>query len=295
MVLEAIFNQLYFCGLFPQCCSRHTVLLNVTNHPETSRIVQCRLFILPSPGFSFSALEFGNNPKGNREVCEPSLKYASWLAPFPVFLASPGTHNHCNSCSPCAVVYRPSQLLTFQPKEKLKRLLWKLGFFFNSQSLATLHCWVMKLQVTACNSPPSAKWDAVLGLAEPELVFPYSSPHGAVFYVGSWQGVDSTLVLWLLLSSAYTAPRLFPTFPPLPSGTGWARSWEGTQPGQLTRTDQRDIPYHMTSAQYKARLLSIKLGERRKGVGSPLVLRGNHYAYWSPASWEGPTSPVHGK
>ena len=44
----------------------------------------------------------------------------------------------------------------------------------------------------------------VLGLAEPELVFPFSSPHGAVFYVGSWQGVDSTLVLWLLLSGAYT-------------------------------------------------------------------------------------------
>ena len=79
-----------------------------------------------------------------------------------------------------------------------------------------------------------------------------------MFYAGSWQGVDSTLVLWLLLSSAYTAPRLFPTFPP--SGTGWARSWEGTQPGQLTRTDQRDIPDHMTSAQYKA-------GRKEEGVG----------------------------
>uniref|UniRef100_A0A8C8B9E4 Uncharacterized protein n=1 Tax=Otus sunia TaxID=257818 RepID=A0A8C8B9E4_9STRI len=102
----------------------------------------------------------------------------------------------------------------------------------------------------------------VLGLAEPELVFPCSSPHGAVFYVGSWQGVDSTLVLWLLLSSAYTAPRLFPTFSPL-SGTGWARSWEGTQPGQLTRTDQRDIPDHMTSAQYKA-------GRKEEGGGVTL-------------------------
>ena len=92
--------------------------------------------------------------------------------------------------------------------------------------------------------------------------FPCSSPHGAVFYVGSWQGVDSTLVLWLLLSSAYTAPRLFLTFPPH-SGTGWARSWEGTQPGQLTRTDQRDIPYHMTSAQYKA-------GRKEEGGGVTL-------------------------
>ena len=60
----------------------------------------------------------------------------------------------------------------------------------------------------------------VLGVAEPELVFPCSSPHGAVFDVGSWQGVDSTLVVWLLLSGAYTAPRLFPTFPPPTVGRG---------------------------------------------------------------------------
>lgn len=140
MVLEAIFNQLYFSGLFPQCCSWHTVLLNVTNHPETSRIIQCRLFILPSPGFSFLALEFGNNPKGNREVCEPSLKYASWLAPFPVFLASPGTCNQCNSCSPCAVVYRPPQLLTFQPKKEFEKAVLKTRLFlhFSKPSYFTL-------------------------------------------------------------------------------------------------------------------------------------------------------------
>jgi len=135
------------------------VLLNVTNHPETSCIVQCRLFILPSLGFSFLALKFGNNPKGNREVCEASLKSTSCLARFPVLLASPGTQNQRSSCSPCAVVYSPSQLLTFQPQklQKLKRLFCKLGFFFASQSLADLHCWVMKPQVAASISPPPAK------------------------------------------------------------------------------------------------------------------------------------------
>ena len=106
------------------------------------------------------------------------------------------------------------------------------------------------------------------------MVFPCSSPHGAVFYVGSWQGVDSTLVLWLLLSSAYTAPRLFLTFPPH-SGTGWARSWEGTQPGQLTRTDQRDIPDHMTSAQYKA-------GRKEEGGGVTLGPPRQPLRVWEP-------------
>ncbi|XP_064295936.1 dymeclin-like isoform X2 [Phalacrocorax carbo] len=32
-----------------------------------------------------------------------------------------------------------------------------------------------------------------------------------------------------------------------PCSAGCTRSWEGTQPGQLTPADQRDIPYHMTS------------------------------------------------
>lgn len=143
MILEAISKQLHFCELFPQCHSRHTVLLNVTTHPETSRIVQCRWFILPSPGFSFSALELGNNPKGNREVCEPSLNYASWLAPFPVFLPSPGTYNHCNSVALLRLCPGLCIFLDFsRKKNNLKRLFWKLGFYL-------IHCWIMKLQVTA--------------------------------------------------------------------------------------------------------------------------------------------------
>ena len=31
-----------------------------------------------------------------------------------------------------------------------------------------------------------------------------------------------------------------------PVGSGWTNGWEGTQLGQLTPTDQRDILYHMT-------------------------------------------------
>ena len=53
--------------------------------------------------------------------------------------------------------------------------------------------------------------------------------------------------LWL--SSAYTESRPFlPLTPPHQRvGSGSTRSWERTQLGQLTPTDQRDIPYHMTS------------------------------------------------
>ncbi|KAK4822153.1 hypothetical protein QYF61_010414, partial [Mycteria americana] len=39
-------------------------------------------------------------------------------------------------------------------------------------------------------------------------------------------------------------------------GWGCTRSWEGTQPGQLTPADQRDIPLHMTSRS------AYKLGEK---------------------------------
>jgi len=42
-----------------------------------------------------------------------------------------------------------------------------------------------------------------------------------------------------------------------------AGSWEGKQPGQLATTDQRDVPYHMMSAQH------IKLGEE-EGKGGHL-------------------------
>jgi len=44
-------------------------------------------------------------------------------------------------------------------------------------------------------------------------------------------------------------------------GWGCTRSWEGTQPGQLTPTDQRNIPYHKTSCS------TYKAGGRRRKWG----------------------------
>lgn len=165
MVLEAIFKPAVFLWVIP------SVLLmtyRITKchkcHKSSWDTTHCTVQILPSPGFSFLALEFGNNPKGNREVWEPSFKYASWLAPFPVFLASPGTHNQCYSCNPYEVAYRPSQHLTFQNKNKIKN--WadcfeNYAFSFNSQSLAALQCWLMKLHVTAPSSPTPAMWGVI--------------------------------------------------------------------------------------------------------------------------------------
>ena len=98
--------------------------------------------------------------------------------------------------------------------------------------------------------------------------------------------VDNTGMFLLLLSSAYTQSRSCLLLTPPHQWVGWGctRSWEGTQPGQLTPTDQRDIPYHMTSCSaYKAR------GRRRKwgmfGV-MVFVFTGNHYTWWSPAFLE---------
>jgi len=65
-----------------------------------------------------------------------------------------------------------------------------------------------------------------------------------------------------LLSSAYTVSRPFLLLTPPHQRVGWGciRSWEGTQPGQLTPADQRDVPYRrMSCSAYKAE------GRRRKG------------------------------
>ena len=61
--------------------------------------------------------------------------------------------------------------------------------------------------------------------------------------------VDNTGVFQLLLGSAYTEPRHFLLLTPPHQRVGWGctRGWEGTQPGQLTPTDQSDVPYHMMS------------------------------------------------
>lgn len=48
--------------------------------------------------------------------------------------------------------------------------------------------------------------------------------------------------------SACTTPRifLFPTLPPAVNSLGWTINWEGTEVGHLIKTDQGDIPYHIT-------------------------------------------------
>ena len=73
-------------------------------------------------------------------------------------------------------------------------------------------------------------------------------------------------------------------FPSSPVSWGWARSWEVTQPEELTQTDQTaySIPYDIWSA------INSKRKERKRGrsLFMTFVFRSNHYVYWSPASWE---------
>lgn len=58
---------------------------------------------------------------------------------------------------------------------------------------------------------------------------------------------DGVNFLQLMLSSACTAqrPSLLLTLPPQEVGSGWARGWEVTQPGQLTWIKQWGVLYHV--------------------------------------------------
>ncbi|XP_066841479.1 uncharacterized protein [Anser cygnoides] len=59
-----------------------------------------------------------------------------------------------------------------------------------------------------------------------------------------------SLPVWVpQVSSVYTRPRTFRLLALSCQRAGWgcSRSWEGTDPGQLTQTGQRGIPYHLTS------------------------------------------------
>lgn len=81
----------------------------------------------------------------------------------------------------------------------------------------------------------------------------HSSLYGALLWICGYNSADYTPVLWLLLSIACTASRFHfsPLCPLQQVGQGWGRSWEGTQLGQLARTDQRDIPGHTPSCSAK--------------------------------------------
>uniref|UniRef100_A0A8D0EKH3 HAUS augmin like complex subunit 8 n=1 Tax=Strix occidentalis caurina TaxID=311401 RepID=A0A8D0EKH3_STROC len=65
-----------------------------------------------------------------------------------------------------------------------------------------------------------------------ELIFPVQ-PSSAALCISSQKGADNTPVFWLLLSSTHPASRLLLQLP-CPSPWRWARSWEGSQPEQLT-------------------------------------------------------------
>ena len=66
----------------------------------------------------------------------------------------------------------------------------------------------------------------------------------------------------LLLSSTYTESRPFLLLTPPCQSVGWGftRSWEGTQLGQVTPTDQRDISSGRTSCS-----VCTAEGRRRNG------------------------------
>jgi len=102
-----------------------------------------------------------------------------------------------------------------------------------------------------------------------------------MFWLSAESGVANTGMLQLQLRSAYTESRPFLLLTPPASRLGMHRSWEGTQLGQLTPTDQKDIPYHMTSCS------SCKAGRRRRKEGTfgvmMFVFPSNCYAWWGPA------------
>ena len=100
----------------------------------------------------------------------------------------------------------------------------------------------------------------VLVLAGTELIF-FTVASMGLSWICAGNSADNTGVFQLSLSSACTEPR--PSLPRTPphqrAGWGCTRSWEGTQLGQLTPTDQRDVPHHMAShSAYRAG------GRRRK-------------------------------
>ena len=117
--------------------------------------------------------------------------------------------------------------------------------------MGKVHGWDTQMKLVRC-----------AGFGWGRVNFLHSSWYGAMFWICDENSVDNTGMFSLLLSSAYTESRPFLLLKPPHQRVGWGctRGREGTQPGQLTPTDQRAIPYHMTSCSaYKAG------GRRRKG------------------------------
>jgi len=78
-----------------------------------------------------------------------------------------------------------------------------------------------------------------------------------VFWICAENGVDNAKMFLLLLTSAYTESRPFLLLAPPHQRVGWGctRSWEGTQPGQLTQLTKGILHAIWRHAQH------IKLGE----------------------------------
>jgi len=101
----------------------------------------------------------------------------------------------------------------------------------------------------------------VLGMAEMGLIFPIADLIALCFILVA----RKVLIIhqcfgycWAVLAQHQGC---LSNIPPSLVGWGWARTLGDTQPGKLTQTDERDIPYHMMSAQQK------KLRERRRRRG----------------------------
>ena len=81
----------------------------------------------------------------------------------------------------------------------------------------------------------------------------------------------------------YECPSIWLTLSPQWAGLVCTRSWEGTQPGQLTWDGQRDMRYHMTSCS------AIKAAGKEKGgmfMVMVFVFPSNRYTGWNPAFQE---------
>lgn len=93
--------------------------------------------------------------------------------------------------------------------------------------------------------------------------FIHRSWQGAVFWICEENSIDNTTTLQLLLSTACMPVTQIACVPHtvLPeSRWGYTRSWEGSQPGPMIPTDQKDATHHVTSS-------SATKGERKKKKG----------------------------
>lgn len=108
-------------------------------------------------------------------------------------------------------------------------------------------------------------------------------PHYAVLCIGDWKGVGNTPVCTATASasslssipSSHTSSRL-----------GVGKSWEGTYPGHLTSTDQRDMPYYRMFGMSADRKANKRRRKQEQSLFTVSVLQSNCYTCWSSASWE---------